>query len=41
VQVASGIAVTSYVDTQVGQSQTLYYVATAVRAGNEAAAVIP
>ena len=46
-QVASGIAVTSYVDTQVGQSQTLYYVATAVRGGNEskysneAAAVIP
>lgn len=47
VQVASGITVTTYSDTQVGHSQTLYYVATAVNGNsesgysNEAAAVIP
>src|SRR5580658_751322 len=47
VQVASGIAVTTYTDTQVGHSQTFFYVATAVQGknesaySNEAAAVIP
>jgi fibronectin type 3 domain-containing protein len=47
VQVASGITVTTYTDTQVGHSQKLYYVATAVQGksesgySNEAAAVIP
>lgn len=46
-QVASGITATTYTDTQVGHSQTLYYVATAVQGknesgySNEAAAVIP
>jgi hypothetical protein len=45
--VAPGITVTTYSDTQVGHSQTLYYVATAVNGNsesgysNEAAAVIP
>jgi fibronectin type 3 domain-containing protein len=47
VQIASGIVATTYTDTQVGHSQTLYYVTTAVNAGNEsrnsneAIAVIP
>ena len=47
VQVASGIVATTYTDTQVGHTQTLYYVATAVQGtnesaySNEAAAVIP
>jgi fibronectin type 3 domain-containing protein len=47
VQVASGIMATTYTDTQVGHSQTLYYVATAVQGtsesgySNEAVAVIP
>jgi fibronectin type 3 domain-containing protein len=47
VQVASGITVTTYTDTQVGHSQTLYYVATAVQGtdesgySNQAVAVIP
>jgi fibronectin type 3 domain-containing protein len=35
VQVASGIAITTYTDTQVGHGQTLYYVATTVNGGNE------
>ena len=47
VQVASGIALTTYTDTQVGHGQTLYYVTTAVNGhnesaySNEAAAAIP
>jgi fibronectin type 3 domain-containing protein len=47
VQVASGILVPTYTDTQVGHSQTLYYVATAVQGtsesgySNQAVAVIP
>ncbi|MGA7138488.1 MAG: hypothetical protein WBZ14_12505 [Terriglobales bacterium] len=47
VQVASGIVVPTYTDTQVGHSQTLYYVATAVQGtsesgySNQAVAVIP
>jgi fibronectin type 3 domain-containing protein len=35
VQVASGIIVTNYTDSQVGHSQTLYYVATSVNGTNE------
>ncbi len=47
VRIASGIAVTTFTDTQVGYSQTLYYVTTAVNSASEsayssqAAAVIP
>jgi fibronectin type 3 domain-containing protein len=47
VQVASGITITTYIDTQVGHGQTLYYVATSVNGSqesgfsNETVATIP